>query len=117
MTERIPRLRVAIFAALLCAALLSVGAATAAAGQCTECGASLQVYKSGPAFVAQGEPATYTYSVWNNGAWDVSGVTLSDDLCSPMSAPTKPGGDDDVLSIDDSWTYTCTYVPAGAPGD
>src|SRR4051812_804696 len=102
MTGRIPRLRVAIFATLACAALICASAGTAAASQCIECDASLQVYKSGPAFVAQGEPATYTYSVWNNGGWDVSGVTLSDDLCAPMSAPTKPDGDDDVLSMDDT---------------
>jgi hypothetical protein len=52
---------------------------------------------------------TYTYHVWNTGDAPLINVMVSDDKCSPVSAPTKTGGDqDDQLEVGETWTYTCT---------
>lgn len=55
-----------------------------------------------------GGPVTYTYEVSNPGDMPLTGVTVSDDKCSPV---TRTGGDtdgDNKLDTNETWTYTCT---------
>ena len=116
MTTRIPVVRIAILTALALTALLSVGAVSASAiciESQTGCGPSIDVTKSGPTYVAQGATATYTYSVRNDGGQNLTGVMVTDDLCSPVTTTD----DDGLLEPGATWTYTCAYAPAGAIGD
>jgi uncharacterized repeat protein (TIGR01451 family) len=67
---------------------------------------------SGPAPL----PVTYTYTERNTGTSPISGVSLSDDLCSPVTGPT--GGDTNgngILDPGEAWTFTCsqTFTAAG----
>jgi uncharacterized repeat protein (TIGR01451 family) len=59
---------------------------------------------------------TYTYTERNTGTSPISGVSLSDDLCSPVTGPT--GGDTNgngILDPGEAWTFTCskTFTAAG----
>jgi hypothetical protein len=59
---------------------------------------------------------TYTFAVTNPGDTPLSGVTVSDDRCAPVSGPTdKQGGDaDELLEPGETWTFTCAkQIPAG----
>jgi hypothetical protein len=115
MTSRIPLCRLVSLTALALSAAMWLGTAGASAGDCVKCAPALQVTKSGPSYVAQGATATYHYSVWNNTSGDITDVQVSDNLCSPV---TKDSGQDgDVLPADETWNYTCSYVPAGDVGE
>jgi hypothetical protein len=52
---------------------------------------------------------TYTFAVTNPGDTPLSGVTVSDDRCAPVSGPTqKQGGNaDEELDPGETWTFTC----------
>ena len=53
-------------------------------------------------------PAEYLYEVTNTGTAPIADVVLSDDIC---PAVTFVGGDentDEVLDVDEVWTYTCS---------
>jgi hypothetical protein len=59
--------------------------------------------------VDPGTSVTYTYDVTNSGDTPLINVVVTDNKCSPVSAPTKTGGDqDDQLEVGETWTYTCT---------
>jgi hypothetical protein len=57
---------------------------------------------------AGGGPVEYTYVVTNTGNVDLTGVTVSDNKCSPLTGPTGDTGSDGVLGLTETWTYTCT---------
>src|SRR4051794_7547140 len=80
------------------------------------CGPDMSLQKSGPQYVNQGDTAEYTYDLYNTGTADISDVTVADNLCSPLSGPDGDDGDG-ILDVDEHWTYTCSYAPAGDPGD
>jgi Prealbumin-like fold domain len=68
----------------------------------------IHVDKNGPSFAYHGDQITFTYDVTATGS-PLTNVTLSDDKCSSISAPTKTGGnDDDTLDLGETWHYTCT---------
>ena len=55
-----------------------------------------------------GGDVTYTYKVTNPGNVSLSNVGLTDDKCSPVSAPVKAGGNaDNMLDVGETWTYSC----------
>ncbi len=56
--------------------------------------------------VVSGGSVTYTYVVTNEGDAPLTQVTLVDDECSPVVRSTVDLGN--VLSPDESWTYTCS---------
>lgn len=58
---------------------------------------------------------TYTYKETNDGTDAIANVSITDDLCSPL---TRTGGDvdaDNVLDVGETWTFTCarTFTTAG----
>ncbi len=59
---------------------------------------------------AGGGAVTYTYAVWNIGNVPLSGVTLVDNKCSPIGAPTGDTNADSKLDLTETWTYTCTMT-------
>ena len=80
MAGRTPLACLAILAVLVAAAFL---APTASALQiCTDSTPAcypMSVYKSGPAYVNAGDPATYTFTVYNNTGFDTfSDVTVTE---------------------------------------
>jgi len=72
-------------------------------------GPAIHVVKSAdPATLpAGGGPVEYTYLVTNTGNVDLTGVTVTDNKCSPLTGPTGDDGDG-VLGLTETWTYTCT---------
>ncbi len=59
---------------------------------------------------------TYTYNETNNGTDPISGVSLSDDLCSPVTGPTSGDTNSNgILDPGETWVFTCnkTFTTAG----
>ncbi|MEA2620128.1 MAG: hypothetical protein QOC97_901, partial [Chloroflexota bacterium] len=57
---------------------------------------------------AGGGPVEYTYLVTNTGNVPLTGVTVTDDKCTTVTGPTGDAGNDGVLGLTETWTYTCT---------
>ena len=57
--------------------------------------------------VPTGTSVTYTYTATNTGTDPLTDVTLDDDTCSPISAPSGDTGGDGVMDPGEVWTYTC----------
>src|SRR4051794_40213332 len=111
------RTPLACLAILTVLAAVAISAPVASAGlictaSITPCGSSMELSKTGPYYVNAGDSATYTYDLYNSGEFDISDVTVADDLCSPVSGPTGDDGDG-LLNPGEDWTYSCTYAPAG----
>ena len=60
--------------------------------------------------VPEGDTVTYTYTATNTGTDPLTDVELTDDSCSPLSAPTGDTGGDSVLDPGEVWTYTCSQA-------
>jgi hypothetical protein len=75
----------------------------------------IQVVKDGPATAHSGDLLTFGYTVTNPGNVPLTGVTATDDKCSPL---TRTGDTSDTtLDPGDTWTYTCSYVIQWSQGD
>ena len=74
--------------------------------------------KTGPSAAHVGEKVAYTFTVGNLGDTPLSNVTLTDDRCTddPVISSKSGGNDDDVLDLDETWTYTCEYTVVEADG-
>ncbi len=57
---------------------------------------------------ASDEPVEYTFVVSNTGDSPVSSVSVVDDKCKPLSAPTGDTNNNAKLDVGEFWTYTCT---------
>jgi hypothetical protein len=57
---------------------------------------------------AGGGSVTYTYVVTNTGNMPLSNVSLGDDKCDAISAPTGDTNANEKLDVGETWTYTCT---------
>ena len=55
-----------------------------------------------------GGPVTYTYTVTNPGDKPLKPVTIFDNKCAPISAPTGDTNADGFLDPGEIWTFTCT---------
>lgn len=78
----------------------------------------IEVYKTPDRHHAPvGDSVEYTYEVTNHGNVPLSGVQVSDDVCSSPSLQSKVGGDqDNLLEPGETWIYTCSYeVQQGDP--
>jgi uncharacterized repeat protein (TIGR01451 family) len=53
---------------------------------------------------------TYTYQVTNTGDLPLSQVTLVDNRCSPVVFLSGDRNSDQVLDLDELWTYRCTTL-------
>ncbi len=58
--------------------------------------------------VAGGGPVTYTEKITNPGTVALTGVTLTDNTCSPMNYVSGDTNGDSKLDATETWTYTCT---------
>lgn len=73
--------------------------------------AEVSIEKSASSYeVFPGEEVTYTYTVSNPGDFDLDGVNVTDDKCSPVTYVSGDDGDDGVLGVDEVWTYECTMA-------
>jgi hypothetical protein len=76
---------------------------------------AIHVVKDGPATAHSGDTLTFTYTVTNPGNVPLTGVTATDDKCSPL---TRTGNTaDTTLDPGDTWTYTCSYAIQWTQGD
>ena len=70
---------------------------------------AINVDKTGLATANHGGTMNFSYAVTNPSQVPVGNVILTDDQCSPVSAPVKTGGDQDaLLEPGETWTYTCS---------
>lgn len=66
--------------------------------------------------VYTGTQVTYTYDLVNTGETDLQNQAdpsdrdawVTDDKCSPVTYVSGDAGDDNVLSVGETWVYTCT---------
>jgi hypothetical protein len=76
---------------------------------------AINVVKTGPGTAAPGDTLTFGYTVTNPGNVPLTGVTATDDKCSPL---TRTGNTSDTtLDPGDTWTYTCSYVLQWSQGN
>lgn len=72
------------------------------------------VKTSDPAVVHVGDSVTYTFVVTNasvpGAQTPLSNVTVSDNLCSPVTYSSGDITDNDILESTEAWTFTCTRV-------
>jgi hypothetical protein len=74
------------------------------------------VVKEGNQFAYPGDAVTFTFAVTNDGNAPLHDVTLSDDRCAPVTAPTEKldGDQDDLLEVGEKWIFTCSkQIPPG----
>jgi len=55
-----------------------------------------------------GGSVTYTYVVTNDGDVALTDVTIEDDKCADITGPISDTNDDELLDVDETWTYECT---------
>lgn len=76
--------------------------------------AAIDIEKSASAaFVAPGSTVTYTFVVSNVGDAPLHSVVVSDTRCTPINFVGGDTGDDAILEIGETWTYTCTRAILG----
>ena len=63
-----------------------------------------------PGVVYVEEWVTYTYTVTNPGDTPLSAVSLSDDMCMPISPPEGDSDGDNRLQPSETWTYLCSMT-------
>jgi uncharacterized repeat protein (TIGR01451 family) len=59
---------------------------------------------------ANDEPVTYSFVVSNTSDSPVGSVSVVDDKCKPLSAPTGDTNNNAKLDVGEFWTYTCTQT-------
>ncbi len=52
----------------------------------------------------------YTYTVTNPGVTPLSNVSVVDDKCIPVSGPSGDTNNNNLLDMNETWTYTCSSV-------
>jgi uncharacterized repeat protein (TIGR01451 family) len=69
---------------------------------------SITVEKDPPTqTIRSGDDASFTITVTNSGNTDLSDVGVTDANCT-LSGPSGDTGNDGILSVGESWTYTCS---------
>ncbi len=58
-------------------------------------------------FPPGGGDITYTYVVTNPGLISMHNVVVTDDKCAPVSGPSGDINNNNLLDLDEAWTYTC----------
>ncbi len=75
------------------------------------------VKTSDPAVVHDGDTVTYTFTVTNTSVpgaqTPLTNVTVSDDLCSPVTYSSGDTNTNGILESTETWTFTCARVVTG----
>ncbi len=61
---------------------------------------------------AGGGSVTYSYTVTNPGNQPLTGVTVTDDKCSPVTYVSGDANSNSILEVGETWHYTCTTTIA-----
>lgn len=61
---------------------------------------------------AEGGVVTFTYTVTNLGVAPLTGVTVTDNKCTPVNGPTGDANANAQLESNESWAYTCGSIVA-----
>jgi len=72
----------------------------------------IQLIKTGPSYSYAREDITYSYSVSNTENMPLSGVTVTDDSCGPVSYVCGDKNQNKKLDKSETWIFTCTYTPS-----
>ena len=70
------------------------------------------VKTAAPTTITAGGSVTYSYAVTNPGDIALSGVSVSDDKCSPVAFSGGDTDHDNLLDPGENWTYTCSATLA-----
>ena len=69
----------------------------------------IQIVKTAsPTVINPGDTVTYTYAVSNTGDDPLTGISVSDDACAPLTFTGGDANSNGILDLGETWTYTCT---------
>jgi uncharacterized repeat protein (TIGR01451 family) len=75
----------------------------------------IQIVKTAsPSVIRSGTDVTYTFAVSKTGAGDITGVTVTDNRCSPVTFQSGDAGIIGVLEAGETWLYRCTHAVTDA---
>lgn len=81
------------------------------------CVPRIRLAKSGPALAHVGDTVTYVFTATNTGGVDLSNIDLSDPKCDSAPTLTADGDGDDILAVDEHWTFHCDHTITAGDGD
>lgn len=74
------------------------------------CPLDIEIEKDGPDVAHVGDEITYTFTVTNTGEADLVSVEVTDPLCDDEISLDDDADGDTVLSVGETWEYSCTHV-------
>jgi uncharacterized repeat protein (TIGR01451 family) len=89
----------------------------AAASDEIACVPRIRLLKGGPSLAHVGDRITYVFTARNNGSVDLSNIDLTDPACDTSPSPVDDGDGDDVLAVDEEWSFACDRTITAGDGD
>ena len=81
------------------------------------CVPRIRLSKGGPALAHVGDTVTYVFTVSNTGGVDLGNIDLGDPKCDTSPTSTHDGDGDEVLAVDEQWTFRCDHTITAGDGD